>query len=413
MRTVLNISKHDAIGRRFNNLDARSGFLSYGWEAKFACWTPRTESEEYVQQAGSSMTRNLTPWLSWLGRRTGNLNGYYRNAEAFTELEFYRAADLLHFHIVHEEYLSIRDWIKIAADKPLVWTWHDPYMLSGHCIYPMDCNGFESGCVRCQNLHYHFPIKRDRSARNLEEKLRLIKRLDPMVIVASEYMRDLVSRSAYENSVRIRVLPFGVAKAMGLAQAQAKETLGIPPQNIVVGFRAVYSEYKGMSLVLAALRRLSARYPGLPLTVIAFQEKGCCTGLSSRYQIIDTGWIKDGDIEKYYSAMDYFLMPSKAEAFGLMAIEAMVAGATPIVTVGTALPDLIGAPLYGLWSEHSDEAFAETIESAVLRADLNARGRAARQQFAQERYSMDTYCRQLSEIYNEEIEYSPSRRRAS
>jgi len=413
MRTVLNISKHAAIGRRFNNLDARPGFLSYGWDAKFACWTPRMESEEYVQQAGSSMTRNLTPWLSWLGRTTGNLNGLYRNAEAFTGLEFYRAADLLHFHIVHEEYLSIRDWIEIAADKPLVWTWHDPYMLSGHCIYSMDCHGFEAGCVRCPNLHYHFPIKRDRSARNLEEKLRVVKRIDPMVIVASEYMCDLVSRSVYENSIRIRVLPFGVPMVMGLAQAQAKEALGIPPQNIVVGFRAVYSEYKGLPLVLAALRRLSARYPGLPLTVIAFQEKGCCTGLSSRYQIIDTGWIMDADIEKYYSAMDYFLMPSKAEAFGLMAIEAMAAGATPIVTVGTALPDLVGAPLYGLLSEHSDEAFAEAIESAVLRAGLNARGRAARQRFAQERYSMDTYCRQLSEIYNEEIEYSHSRRRAS
>ena len=411
MRTVLNISKHDSIGRRFNNLDARPGFLAYGWDAKFACWTPRTQPEEYVQQAGSSLTRNLTQSLSRLGRSTGNINGYYRNAAAITDLDFYRSSDLLHFQIVHEEYLSIQDWIKIAANKPLVWTWHDPYMLSGHCIYSMDCTGFESGCVRCPNLHYHFPIKRDRSLRNLEEKLRVVKKLDPMVIVASEYMRELVSRSVYEGHIRIKVLPFGVEMASGLTQSQAKQALGIPVQNIVVGFRAVYSEYKGMSLILAALRRLSARYPGLPLTIIAFQETGCCTGLSSQYQVIDTGWIDDSKIEQYYSAMDYFLMPSKAEAFGLMAIEAMAAGAMPIVTIGTALPSLVGAPMYGLCSEHTDNAFADIVESAVFCVKRSALRRTDRQLFAHEKYSMDKFCKKISEIYDEEIEYSYNLRR--
>lgn len=413
MRTVLNISKHDAIGRRFNNLDARPGFLSYGWDAKFACWTARTESEEYVEQAGASLTHNMTPWLAKLGRRTGNLNGFYRNASAFTSLDFYRAADLLHFHIVHEEYLSVHDWVEIAAKKPLVWTWHDPYMLSGHCIHPLDCNGFESGCIRCPNLHYHFPVKRDRSALNLEEKLRVVKKLDPMVIVASEYMRELVARSVYENEIRIRVLPFGVDMDTGLTQAEAKRALGIPERNIVVGFRADYSMYKGMPLILNALRRLSTRYPNLSLTVIAFQETGCCSALSSCYQIIDAGWIKGAEIGPYYSAMDYFFMPSVADAFGLMAIEAMAGGATPIVTVGTALPALVGAPVYGLCSEHSEDTYADTVETAILRADLNAEGRAARQHFAHEHYSLNTFCKKLAGIYDEEIEYSHSVRRAA
>ena len=413
MRKVLNISKHDSIGRRFNNLDARPGFLTYNWDAKFACWTPRTESEEYVQQAGASLTRNLTQGLAKLSRSTGNINGYYRNSRAITDLEFYRSSDLLHYHIVHEEYLSISDWISIAANKPLVWTWHDPYMLSGHCIYSLDCRGFESGCVRCPNLHYHFPIKRDRSARNLEEKLRAVKQLDPMVIVASEYMRELVSRSVYENHIRIKILPFGVEIKSDVSQLQAKQALGIPAHNIVVGFRAVYSEYKGMSLILAALRRLSARYPTLPLTIITFQETGCCTGLSSQYQVIDAGWIDDSKIEMYYSAMDYFLMPSKAEAFGLMAIEAMAAGATPIVTIGTALPNLVGAPIYGLCSQHSDNAYADTVESAVLSTRQNSSRRKDRQCFAQQQYSMDNFCKQLSEIYDEEIEYSHNIRRTA
>lgn len=404
MRTVLNLSKHDSVGRRFNNLDARPGFLEHGWDARFACWTPRTQPEAYVQQAGASLTRNVTPWLGSLGRATGNVNGYYRNSGAITGLAFYRQADLLHFHIVHEEYLSVGDWLRIGSGKPLVWTWHDPYMLSGHCIYSLGCNGFESGCVRCPNLHYHFPIRRDRSARNLQEKVDAVRRLDPLVVVASEYMRDLVERSLYGPHVRLKVVPFGVELGEDFGQQAARAALGIPAENIVVGFRAAYSEYKGLDLVQAALKRLASRYPTLPVTVIAFQEKGCCRSFSN-FHLVETGWVQDADIYRYYCAMDYFLMPSKAEAFGLMAVEAMVAGATPIVTSGTALPSLVGAPVHGLTSAHTPEAFADAVETAVFNRAHNKQGRTARQQFARETYNMQSYCRELSQIYDHEIDY--------
>lgn len=413
MQTVLNISKHDAIGRRFNNLDARQGFSVHGWEAKYACWTQRTESSEFVQQAGNSLTRKVTPILAKIGRRTGNINGLYRNAEAITGLSFYRDANLLHFHIVHEEYLSIRDWIKIAGNKPLVWTWHDPYMLSGHCIYSMGCRELESGCNVCPNLHYHFPIKRDRSKINLEEKVAAIKHLDPLVLVASDYMQDLVRSSIHSRALRLKVLPFGVHMEASPSVADAKSRLGIPRQNVVIGFRAVYSDYKGLPLIQAALRRLSAKYPDLPLTIIAFQERGCCGGLSANYQVLETGWISDSSISQYYSAMDFFLMPSKAEAFGLMAIEAMASGATPIVTMGTALPSLVGAPVFGLCSDHTESAFSDVVESAVLKSTRNASGREARIAFAREKYNMEQFCEKLSGIYDEETEYSSSKRRSS
>lgn len=413
MRTVLNISKHDAIGRRFNNLDARAGFVDHGWNARFACWTARTESSEYVQQARSSLTKGITPLLGKLGRMTGNVNGRYQNAEAITRLGFYKEADLLHYHIVHEEYLSIRDWIKIAGAKPLVWTWHDPYMLSGHCIYSLGCRGFESGCSHCPNLDYHFPIRRDRSQRNLEEKLAAVKKLDPMIVVASEYMKDLVDRSVYSGHVRTSVVPFGVAMPNSLPQEEAKRALGIPQRNIVIGFRAVYSIYKGLPLIQAALRQLSQKYPDLPLTIIAFQEKGCCSGISSRYQLIETGWISDSGISRYYSAMDFFLMPSKAEAFGLMAIEAMATGATPIVTMGTALPDLVAAPVFGLCSEHSESSYAGIVESAVLSARKNAADRNARVEFAKIKYAMEKFCQEMATVYDQEIEYTAGKRRTA
>jgi glycosyltransferase involved in cell wall biosynthesis len=413
MRSVLNISKHDTIGRRFNNLDAKDGFLSYGWNAKFACWSKRNASPDYVQQAVGGTNRLVTKALARIGRYSGNINGYYRNADAIRELPFYEQADLLHFHIVHEEYLSVKDWLRLANKKPVVWTWHDPYMLSGHCIYSMGCNGFETGCQVCPHLDYHFRVHRDRSARNLEEKRVVVQQIDPCVIVASEYMLDLVQRSVYRDFLRVRVLPFGVKSTVVLSQFEAKARLGIPERNVVVGFRAVYSDYKGIGLVRAALARLSSHYPDIPFTIITFQERGFCQGLSPNYQVIDAGWIDDDAINIYYGAMDFFLMPSRAEAFGLMAIEAMAAGACPIVTYGTALPELVDAPLHSICTEHEPERFAQEFETAVFERRHHDARRAARQAYAAERYNLDNFCKCLSALYDEEYEHHHLVRRAA
>lgn len=413
MRNVLNISKHDSIGRRFNNLDARLGIGAHNWNAKFCCWTPRTESEDFVQQASGNLNRYVTKALAKVGRYTGNINGYYANANAIKSLSFYEEADLLHFHIVHEEYLSINDWKSLAKNKPVVWTWHDPYMLNGHCIYSLGCSGFESGCQSCPNLDYHFPIKRDRSSVNLEEKRAAVKSIDPLILVASEYMKELVGRSVYADSVRIKVLPFGVETHAIQDQQIAKRKLGIPLENTVIGFRAVHSDYKGTSLVKAALARFSEKYPNYPLTIIAFQEKGFCRDLSPKYQIIDTGWVSDSSIHDYYAAMDFFLMPSKAEAFGLMAIEAMAAGACPIVTYGTALPDLVCAPMYALCSEHSVGKYSNIVEEALLNNKFLSSKRSKRQKYAETEYSMSVFCQTLANIYDEEYEYCTANRRSS
>lgn len=413
MRCVLNISKHDTVGRRFNNLDAKEGFTPHGWSAKFACWSDRKGTSDTVQQALGNNNRLITKALAKLGRYTGNVNGYYRNAEAIRQLPFYQQADLLHFHIVHEEYLSVKDWLRLSQGKPVVWTWHDPYMLNGHCIYSLGCKGFETGCQRCDYLDYHFRVHRDRCARNLEEKRAAVQQMDPLVVVASDYMQDLVRRSVYRDFVRTKVLPFGVREVKALPLEMARERLDIPQHHIVVGFRAVYSDYKGIGLVRAALQRLSSRYPNTPLTVITFQEKGFCQGLSAQFQVIDAGWIGDETIEAYYAAMDFFLMPSRAEAFGLMAIEAMAAGACPIVTYGTALPELVDAPLHGLCSAHTEEAYAQTFETAVFEHKHHAARRLARQAYAAQRYSLDLFCQRMAAIYDEEYEHHHRIRRAA
>jgi glycosyltransferase involved in cell wall biosynthesis len=403
--TVTNISKHDTASRRYNNYDAREGLLQNGIDSKFLSWTPALGDPAFSQQVHSERGRSLTPLLAKLGRKTGNLNGYYRNANAFIETSFYQEADLLHYHIVHDAFLSIHDWLKIAKNKPVVWTWHDPYMLHGHCIYSLDCNLYETGCQKCPHLDYYFPIERDRSAKNLQEKIAAIEQIDPLVIVASEHMRELVDRSRYPTSMRITQIPFGIDLPIILSQDEAKAALGIPLENTVIGFRAIPSPFKGVDLILSALHELSRRYPKLPLTIITFEHTDYCKELSSHWQIIDAGWVHGREIASYYSAMDYFLMPSRAEAFGMMGIESMAAGAIPLVTYGTALSSLVAAPELGMATQHTPEDFFNLLEQAIMskRANLDLRMHCI--EFAKQHYSLEHFCKNMAMVYEEEMVY--------
>lgn len=399
---VLNLSKHDTMGRRFNNYDAHEGLSCFGIDSSNVCWTPPRGDVSRVQQAQSNWWTQWTPKLAQWGRKTGNVNGYYRNASSITELDFYKQAQLLHFHIVHDEFLSLRDWLKIADHKPLVWTWHDPYMLTGHCVYPLDCKNYESGCQSCPHLDYYFPIQKDRSRLNLLEKSRMVKKIDPLVIVASEYMESLVRSSVYRDQVRLKRVPFGVELPLAIDQSLAKIQLGIPQENIVIGFRATPNVFKSTELILEALRKLLQSHPGLPITIITFDHENFCDEFSPSWQIIDAGWIDGDQIGQYYSSMDLYIMPSIAEAFGLMAIEALAAGVKPIVADGTSLPHLVNAPHVGVSCKPQVDDLYAAIVTEIHNLSPNDIVRESRKQFASQQYGLNEFCKNMANIYHDE-----------
>jgi glycosyltransferase involved in cell wall biosynthesis len=412
-RTVLNISKHDAIGRRFNNLDAAHSIARYGWNSSFCTWTKPESGFASVVQARSGIGRRWTRFAPMLDVHSGRLDRFYRNSPAIRRLPEYQNADLLHYHIVHERWLSAADWERLAGSKPVVWTWHDPYMLTGHCIYPLDCRGYVDGCPTCPNLRYHFPVRRDHAGANLLRKVRSVGRIDPMIVVASDYMRRMIAESVYGDRVRVRVVPFGVEWPAQEDAPAARKALGIPPGDIVVGFRAVYSDYKGLDLIQGALRHLAAAHGNAPITLIAFQEKGTLRDLNVTWRILEPGWVSDGSIARYYSAMDVFLMPSRAEAFGLMAIEAMAAGALPIVTYGTALPELVAAPVHSIAAPHSVDGLTEALLTAVVEHNYWSQGREERRRYARSTYGLDAFSARLADVYNEQYAYYLSHRRSA
>src|SRR5690606_12504627 len=74
----------------------------------------------------------------------------------------FKQADLVHYHIIYDRYFSIRALPYLTRLKPSVWTFHDPWPMTGHCIYPMGCERWMSGCGSCPSLDLPFPMREDR-----------------------------------------------------------------------------------------------------------------------------------------------------------------------------------------------------------------------------------------------------------
>ena len=405
MKKVLNISKKIDIGSRFNNFALRSQFEQFEWQANFASWDIPKDPTQEIISVGTHFNDLINSTKKRISKITGDIDGYYSNSKYFMQLNAYKQADLLHLHIIHEHYLSLKDWSKISNGKPVVWTWHDPYPMNGHCIYSLDCTDFKGGCKSCPHLNYHYEILRDRSSKNLAERIEVVKKINPLVIVASNWMYERVRESRYGNQIRVEVLPFGIPiPQVAISRSDARKKLNIPEENIVIGLRAIQSVYKGMDLITHAINKLAHQHANLPVTILTFQEVGLVKSPAEKHQIIDLGWVDGEEVHQYYPAMDFFLMPSKAEAFGLMAIEAMMHGVFPLVTYGTALESLQMGGAGTLISMHEKNDYYDLLIKAILGHNYFLQNREILQYWATEKYSSKKFLTKLTSLYKEEYE---------
>ena len=222
------------------------------------------------------------------------------------------------------------------------------------------------------------------------------------IVVASEFMRDMVARSPLTAHVnRVHLIPFGVDAGLHLPEAErsrSREMLGIRRDDFVLLVRATEQSDKGLGHIISALKsdRRSAH-----TTVLTVDQKGLVRGLPDGYTVVDRGWVEDGVLlSRLYSAWDALLMPSAAEAFGLMGLEAM-ASERPVVSFeGTTLPWLTRAPECGLrwrWatrrpSEMPIDMLASNPEEARRRGHLGRR-------IAESDYGHETYLEALTSLY--------------
>ena len=399
---VLQVSATDSEGARFNGLELSKQLIQRGYDSSQVVWRKRGNDECTHEMFEGALRQKIHQTAAKLERNLSVQSILSPLAFEFAKHPQFKAADVVHYHLIHTGFFNLMALPGLTQLKPSVWTLHDPWAMTGHCVHPFDCTRWKSGCGSCPSLDSEFSMTRDNTALMWKVKQLAYSMSDFDLVVCSSWMEEMVKASPLMKKARVHRIPLGVDLDVfcpGDSQAK-KQKLGVYPGNLVVGLRATTSIYKGLPEAIECLRKLDTEQP---LTILTFNQKGLFEEFFGKYQIIDLGWLESTDeMIDAYQAADIFLMPSQGESFGMMAVEAMACGKPCVVFDGTALPETTFAPEYGISVPKGDSdalaaALKDLIENESKRISLGEKGR----QLALQHYSQKVYVDRLVELYTD------------
>lgn len=398
---ALQIGNVDTTGSRFNGQELHAALRLEGFDSHHLVWK-KFGNDERTIEISYPFKAQLNNVIRKVEHELSIQSILHPAPLSIATNKYFRSADLVHYHLLHTGWFSLLGLPYLSGKKPSIITLHDPWNLTGHCTYPRSCDRWMTGCGNCPDLEVNQSLKTDNTHALWQTKKKLFAKSKLDVIVASKWMLQKVQDSPIFAHFNHHLIQFGIDLEKfhpGDSEA-ARKKLGIFPQNVVVCLRASVSPFKGLSYIQEALEKLPSE---IRLTILTFESKGLFKQYLGKHQLIDLGWVEDSDlIAEAYRAADIFLMPSTAEAFGVMAIEAMASGKPTIVFEGTSLPEVTFAPKGAIAVPMGDsDALTESLRRLIENKDLrNSIGKEARQ-LAEAHYNWKTHVSRIIELYEQ------------
>lgn len=272
--------------------------------------------------------------------------------------------DAIGLHNLHGYYLNIEvlfDYLKNNQHIPVIWTLHDCWPFTGHCIYfsYQGCNKWKTHCRNCPLTHTYPKSFYDNSYRNFEDKRRIFTGHSNLTIVTpSRWLKGLVGQSFlqdYETKVIHNGIDLGQFRIL-----KQKEVIK-NDKKIILGVASVWEERKGLDDFIKLNRELSEKFQIVLIGVDDKQKKKLPKNIKaiSRTENISA-------LVEWYNKADVFVNPSKEESFGLVTVEAMACG-TPVVGYdATATPELITNKTGKIVPTDDIKGLAKSVESVVI-----------------------------------------------
>ncbi|MGO9902907.1 MAG: glycosyltransferase family 4 protein [Solirubrobacteraceae bacterium] len=222
--------------------------------------------------------------------------------------------------------------------------------------------------------------------------------------VLSQFERNLLHRSGLHPGRTVMVPP----AIRRHKQSAGDVVLPWDERNArILLFVGRVSNSKGVDTLIDALPMIVRHDPAVRLVLAGplvradvdrYQTALCQSGLTQHVWI--AGEVASDVLDGLYRASELFVFPSRYEAFGIVALEAMSYGLPVVVSDAAALPEVIGWGERGLLHATGNcESLARAVARLLDDPDLRDRVREAALKHVAAEHSERAHYERLSEVY--------------
>ena len=263
--------------------------------------------------------------------------------------------DIVHLHNLHGYYLDFRRLLDGLRGRPVIWTWHDVWPITGRCGTTFECTRWQTGCAPCPHRDYYPAAWIDWTARDYRERTRrLMGTNEIQMVTPSRWLAGLGAVRGYDPS-RFAIIPNpgDLEELRPVHQPEARAALNLPSAGPVLIFVASDCDapHKGLDDYLYVVEKLGAR--------------GIAAGRSTHGSNRHVGFVgpvaSRERLALLYSAADALIVPSLSDNYPNTAIEAQVCG-TPVFAYRVGgLPEQIPSFLPGLAEPHDRDGLVRLV----------------------------------------------------
>jgi glycosyltransferase involved in cell wall biosynthesis len=311
--------------------------------------------------------------------------------------------DVINLHWVCEGYMQIETLAKF--NKPVVWTLHDMWAFTGGCHYSENCDRYMNSCGACPQLHSTKDT--DISRWIWQRKAQGWQNLDLNLVTPSNWLAQCAKSSSLFKKYPVKVIANGLDAEVYKPQnrPQVRDSLNLPQNKQLVLFGAMQGtddRWKGFSLLVLALQSLSKSGWQDKIELLVFgssqPENPIDVGFKTHY----LGRLEDETLAKVYAAADVMVVPSRYEAFGQTASEALACG-TPVVAFDvTGLKDIVDAQQNGyLAKPYETEDLARGIAWVLEDPDRHQKLCRSARLKVEEKFTLEVQARAYKNLYEE------------
>lgn len=310
--------------------------------------------------------------------------------QKLSDNKLYREADIVHLHNIHGGYFDLNALRKISADKPIVWTLHDMWAVTGGEAHVFENDNYKRGIGRTPYSHI-YPLLgpwidlRQYFLRKKKEIYRIIAH-NTVMVPASFWLEKCVKEAfVYDSKMRVHAIHYGID--LRVFKDEKRRNWAVPR----ILFFNSNSPFKGSELFTKIIPKITGNFE---LYIVGKR-------LTDQFENVKYfDYISDRqELSSLYNSVDLLVFPSKADTFPFTILEAMACGVFVIASDVCGIPEQISSEAGILFENlNSSDLLLKLNESLSSISRVRDCGRKAAIS-AIECYNLEGMHRKYAEIY--------------